>query len=174
MARRARRHTRRRVDPCSSIRVIRVPAVVPAECHRSARGDKGRSLIIRPALRLPRIRGMIGPHLSTRGPMASRIHLSLALLALVAQPARAQRAQPARLTSFDPSTATELRWRYVGPVGNRVASVVGVPGDPNVYYAGAASGGGGAGGAGRLSSGGVVGCPYLQDRTGGRCPHSSR
>jgi len=55
--------------------------------------------------------------------------------------AHAQRPQPAQLTSFDPATAAELRWRYVGPVGNRVSSVVGVPGDPNVYYAGAASGG---------------------------------
>jgi photosystem II stability/assembly factor-like uncharacterized protein len=34
-----------------------------------------------------------------------------------------------------------LHWRYIGPVGNRVAAVAGVIGDPNVYYAGAASGG---------------------------------
>src|SRR5262249_52477448 len=34
-----------------------------------------------------------------------------------------------------------LKWRYIGPEGNRVTSVTGVPGDPNVYYAGAASGG---------------------------------
>src|ERR1700726_3798592 len=35
-----------------------------------------------------------------------------------------------------------LRFRFVGPaVGNRVAAVAGVPGDPAVYYAGAASGG---------------------------------
>ena len=35
-----------------------------------------------------------------------------------------------------------FRFRFVGPiVGNRIASVAGVPGDPNVYYAGAASGG---------------------------------
>src|SRR5690348_12657925 len=53
----------------------------------------------------------------------------------------AQRAQPARLSSFDPRSVEDLRWRYIGPVGNRVASVVGVPGEPNVYYAGAASGG---------------------------------
>jgi photosystem II stability/assembly factor-like uncharacterized protein len=32
-------------------------------------------------------------------------------------------------------------YRYVGPVGNRVSAVVGLPGDPNVYYFGAASGG---------------------------------
>src|SRR2546421_1254754 len=34
-----------------------------------------------------------------------------------------------------------LRYRYIGPMGNRVTSVVSVPGQPNIYYAGAASGG---------------------------------
>ena len=34
-----------------------------------------------------------------------------------------------------------LRYRYIGPTGNRVTSVAGIPGDPNVYYVGAASGG---------------------------------
>src|SRR5205085_9150004 len=34
-----------------------------------------------------------------------------------------------------------LRLRHIGPVGNRVTSVVGIPGQPNIYYAGAASGG---------------------------------
>ncbi|HET9795705.1 MAG TPA: sialidase [Thermoanaerobaculia bacterium] len=34
-----------------------------------------------------------------------------------------------------------LKFRFIGPPGNRVSAVVGVPGDPNVYYAGAASGG---------------------------------
>jgi hypothetical protein len=43
--------------------------------------------------------------------------------------------------NFDPQVATQIRFRYIGPVGNRVTSVVGVPGDPNVYYTGAASGG---------------------------------
>src|SRR5262249_40850260 len=31
-----------------------------------------------------------------------------------------------------------LTFRFIGPPGNRVSAVVGVPGDPNVYYAGAA------------------------------------
>src|SRR5215475_12705427 len=35
----------------------------------------------------------------------------------------------------------QLRFRYIGPVGNRVISAASVPGDPNVYYAGTASGG---------------------------------
>ena len=35
----------------------------------------------------------------------------------------------------------QLRFRYIGPVGNRTIAVAGVPGDPNIYYVGAASGG---------------------------------
>src|SRR5215212_6855996 len=34
-----------------------------------------------------------------------------------------------------------LRFRHIGPVGNRLTSVVGIPGQPNIYYVGAASGG---------------------------------
>lgn len=35
-----------------------------------------------------------------------------------------------------------LRFRFLGPqVGNRISAVAGVPGDPSIYYAGAASGG---------------------------------
>ena len=34
-----------------------------------------------------------------------------------------------------------LKYRYIGPEGNRVSAVAGIPGDPSVYYAGAASGG---------------------------------
>ena len=34
-----------------------------------------------------------------------------------------------------------LPYRHIGPQGNRISAVVGVPGDPNVCYAGAASGG---------------------------------
>ncbi len=34
-----------------------------------------------------------------------------------------------------------LTWRHIGPVGNRVSAVTGIPGDPNIYYFGAASGG---------------------------------
>jgi photosystem II stability/assembly factor-like uncharacterized protein len=35
----------------------------------------------------------------------------------------------------------QLKYRHIGPIGNRVSAVVGVPGDINVCYAGAASGG---------------------------------
>ena len=42
----------------------------------------------------------------------------------------------------DSEDESQFRFRFVGPrVGNRVASVAGIPGDPSTYYAGAASGG---------------------------------
>jgi len=47
--------------------------------------------------------------------------------------AQAQQAGPERFN--------QLRYRYIGPVGNRVISVAGIPGEPDVYYVGAASGG---------------------------------
>ncbi|HVI70975.1 MAG TPA: hypothetical protein VM656_05755, partial [Pyrinomonadaceae bacterium] len=34
-----------------------------------------------------------------------------------------------------------LRYRHIGPTGNRLTSIVGIPGQPNIYYVGAASGG---------------------------------
>ena len=40
-----------------------------------------------------------------------------------------------------PDAYTALKFRYIGPVGNRVIAVAGLPRDPNVYYVGAASGG---------------------------------
>src|SRR5215831_13525093 len=46
-----------------------------------------------------------------------------------------QAARPA------PDVYKQLRWRFIGPEGNRFSATTGVPGDPNIYYAGAASGG---------------------------------
>ncbi len=40
-----------------------------------------------------------------------------------------------------PEQYESLRYRHIGPVGNRVSSVAGVPGDRMIYFAGAASGG---------------------------------
>lgn len=42
---------------------------------------------------------------------------------------------------INPDHLKDLRYRHIGPQGNRTAAVVGVPGDLNVYYTGAASGG---------------------------------
>jgi len=57
--------------------------------------------------------------------------LLCALSALVG----AQSARPS------PDALSGLKFRYVGPVGNRVIAITGVPGHPYTYYAGAASGG---------------------------------
>ena len=35
----------------------------------------------------------------------------------------------------------QLKFRHIGPVGNRIISVTGLAGDPMIYYVGAASGG---------------------------------
>ncbi|HSF17385.1 MAG TPA: sialidase [Vicinamibacteria bacterium] len=43
--------------------------------------------------------------------------------------------------SVQPGVYERLQYRYIGPVGNRLIAVAGLPGNPNVYYAGAASGG---------------------------------
>jgi photosystem II stability/assembly factor-like uncharacterized protein len=45
-------------------------------------------------------------------------------------------------TASDSEKESDFKFRFVGPkVGNRIAAVAGVPGDPSLYYAGAASGG---------------------------------
>src|SRR6266566_3853041 len=46
---------------------------------------------------------------------------------------RAQQAQ------ISPDLYNEMKFRYIGPVGNRATAVAGIPGNPNVYYVGAAS-----------------------------------
>lgn len=58
--------------------------------------------------------------------------------ARAARPEQAE-SKPADAKPADPYAA--LAYRFIGPPGNRVSAVVGVPGDPNTYYAGAASGG---------------------------------
>ena len=66
----------------------------------------------------------------------SRLFSFLFALALAALPASSQRRgqSPAAIDTF--------RFRFVGPMaGNRIASIAGVPGDINTYYAGAAAGG---------------------------------
>ena len=57
----------------------------------------------------------------------------------------------------DPYAA--LEYRFIGPPGNRVSAVVGVPGDPNTYYVGAASGG-----VWKSSDGGVHWRPIFDDQ----------
>jgi photosystem II stability/assembly factor-like uncharacterized protein len=55
----------------------------------------------------------------------------------------AQRRGQAQPTTTDRAQGPygPLRFRYIGPVGNRVSAVAGIPGNLLTYYAGAASGG---------------------------------
>jgi photosystem II stability/assembly factor-like uncharacterized protein len=52
-----------------------------------------------------------------------------------------QPAPSATAAAIDPALYGKLQYRHVGPEGNRLPAVAGVPGDPLTYYAGAASGG---------------------------------
>lgn len=64
-----------------------------------------------------------------------RLFLGLLVIAICAVPASAQSQSPRKVPEG-------FRFRFFGPaVGNRVASVAGIAGDPSTYYAGAASGG---------------------------------
>ncbi|MEE8525731.1 MAG: sialidase [Thermoanaerobaculia bacterium] len=67
-----------------------------------------------------------------------RVWLVLTSLWLIAAAAAPQPTTPTEIPDgfFD-----ELEYRFIGPLGNRVIAVTGVPGDANVYYVGAASGG---------------------------------
>jgi photosystem II stability/assembly factor-like uncharacterized protein len=52
-------------------------------------------------------------------------------------------APPGSVVAQSPTPATyqSLPYRYIGPPGNKVLAVAGVPGDANILYAGSASGG---------------------------------
>lgn len=66
---------------------------------------------------------------------------ALTILVALGITAIADAQQQALPTPIDARVASQMRYRYIGPVGNRVSAIAGVVGDPNVYYAGAASGG---------------------------------
>src|SRR5437667_11550095 len=48
---------------------------------------------------------------------------------------------PAQQSPISPEVYGQLKYRYIGPEGNRATAVAGVPGRPNIWYVGAASGG---------------------------------
>lgn len=74
---------------------------------------------------------------------ASVLILSVAIGVVPSVAQQRGRAQPQAQSQsqLSPDMYAALRYRHIGPVGNRVTSVYGIPGDPNTYYVGAASGG---------------------------------
>ncbi len=79
------------------------------------------------------------------------MRLALSSLLLVATASLLPAQRPAQRPTSAPSASRESgidsafikvpSWRFVGPDGNRVIAVAGVPGEYKTYYAGAASGG---------------------------------
>src|SRR5258708_35312985 len=63
------------------------------------------------------------------------------LLVITAAPASGAALIAQGQTRPPPDVYRQLRCRYIGPEGNRTDAGAGVPGDPFVYYVGAASGG---------------------------------
>src|SRR5438552_10915011 len=76
-----------------------------------------------------------------------------------ARPARQPAASTAVAPQLDTATYSQLRYRYIGPVGNRVSAVAGVVGDADTYYAGAASGG-----VWKTTDGGIHWQPIFDDQ----------
>jgi photosystem II stability/assembly factor-like uncharacterized protein len=67
----------------------------------------------------------------------ARLLIALLLLA----PALLGAQTPTSASSIPAESYRQLRWRTIGPEGNRFSAAVGVPGDHLTYYVGAASGG---------------------------------
>ena len=72
----------------------------------------------------------------TTGSLVCRLIAAL-ICALVLMPSG--HAQQAARPGAD--AYRQLRWRYIGPEGNRFSAAAGIAGDPSTYYVGAASGG---------------------------------
>jgi photosystem II stability/assembly factor-like uncharacterized protein len=118
----------------------------PFACH--SRRRSGNSVVRTARSSLARFVGapedrLLASLLSSSPAMLTRIRVfALSATLVVVQTSAAQRSSVAPTPPVVDTTLTAgLRYRYIGPVGNRVTSVAGVPGDFNTYYVGAASGG---------------------------------
>lgn len=77
----------------------------------------------------------------------------------VSPAARAPAQADAARETPDPDLLHALKWRHIGPDGNRLSAAVGVPGDPDLAFFGAASGG-----LWRTGDGGVTWEPVFDDQ----------
>lgn len=81
------------------------------------------------------------------------------LIASVATAVAVGRPVDAHAQQVPAEALAPLRFRHIGPVGNRIASVAGVVGDPLTYYVGAASGG-----VWKTTDGGTIWEPVFDDQ----------
>ncbi|HEV2387639.1 MAG TPA: hypothetical protein VGS20_10335 [Candidatus Acidoferrales bacterium] len=110
--------------------------------------SRAGQILAPPFPELPWYRRTIMKHSNRKGRIMALCLTVAALCAAVARPLRARHAAAANSLAsqagslaVDPAIYRALPFRFIGPLGNRVAAVAGVAGDPLVYYAGAASGG---------------------------------
>jgi photosystem II stability/assembly factor-like uncharacterized protein len=102
-------------------------------------------------------RSRTGARVFTRILAAGAVALVFAWRPGAAQTGKTPAKSAAEAKPTDPYAA--LKYRFIGPPGNRVSAVVGVPGDPNTYYAGAASGG-----VWKSADGGINWAPIFDDQ----------
>lgn len=74
------------------------------------------------------------PPFPTTKPLVFRLLGFVGFLCLVLSPAWGRPV-------LQPALYKSLHYRFIGPQGGRVSAVIGIPGNPRVYYLGAASGG---------------------------------
>jgi photosystem II stability/assembly factor-like uncharacterized protein len=79
--------------------------------------------------------------MSTRTSSAVRDILAASFVAAVAAVLLAAAGHAQQPVRPGPDAYAQLRWRFIGPEGNRFSAAAGIPGDPTTYYVGAASGG---------------------------------
>lgn len=80
-----------------------------------------------------------------------KAHVIAILLSVVVSPLLAQ--------TYDPAVFKEMKYRFIGPEGNRAIAIAGEPGNPMVNYIGAASGG-----LFKTDDGGVTWDPIFDDQ----------
>ena len=91
---------------------------------------------------------------------ATRSHFHSAVLTLAGVATLLMSGSAQQPTPPSPDVYSDLRWRFIGPEGNRFSAIAGIPGDALVYYAGSASGG-----IYKTIDGGVHWTPIFDDQT---------
>jgi photosystem II stability/assembly factor-like uncharacterized protein len=137
--------TRQSEDGRSKVKAVNTPFAMASSSTRRPYFRTSRTWSRKPRLN-HQARGTKPMHKLSRELLAAFTGLFIVLFASLAA-SRAQRAdtEPQSRFAQDQPTAgnpfAQMHYRQIGPGGNRVAAVVGEPGNPMVIYAGASDGG---------------------------------